>query len=156
MFIIQLTYPPPPKKNSKTLKILKQGKIFMAKIDRLLTTTISNSTGTKIEKKLINGRWLGTQNLLRKVITYGENTPLKKIGIDKVEITKLPYNYYKDKSSRYDYYSKGIRIISIDKSEEKGTIGSILYNQRITHLIDRNSFGKTLKNYFNFIKDLNS
>lgn len=155
MFIIQLTYPP-PKKNSKTLKILKQGKIFMAKIDRLLTTTISNSTGTKIEKKLINGRWLGTQNLLRKVITYGENTPLKKIGIDKVEITKLPYNYYKDKSSRYDYYSKGIRIISIDKSEEKGTIGSILYNQRITHLIDRNSFGKTLKNYFNFIKDLNS
>ena len=128
----------------------------MAKIDRLLTTTISNSTGTKIEKKLINGRWLGTQNLLRKVITYGENTPLKKIGIDKVEIIKLPYNYYKDKSSRYDYYSKGIRIISIDKSEEKGTIGSILYNQRITHLIDRNSFGKTLKNYFNFIKDLNS
>lgn len=143
-------------KNSKTLKILRQGKIFMAKIDRLLTTTISKSTGTKIEKKLINGRWLGTQNLLRKVITYGENTPLKKIGIDKVEITKLPYNYYKDKSSRYDYYSKGIRIISIDKSEEKGTIGSILYNQRITHLIDRNSFGKTLKNYFNFIKDLNS
>lgn len=56
----------------------------------LISSTVNAKTGTKIGKYVFTPNNPNLPTGLRKAIELGQYTPLKKMGIDKVTITKVP------------------------------------------------------------------
>lgn len=72
-------------------------------LGNVVSRTVSSKTGTEVIKSNFQGT-------LRKLITYGKNTPMAQTGIEQVEIWNLPNNIKKT-----SYYKQGKEIFGLTK-----------------------------------------
>lgn len=82
------------------------GRNSIVKLGNVFRETVNKKTGTVVQKAIVNEtRGLCGDiklNGVKKLITYGKQTPLRKKGIDQVMITT-----YKDGCKEYEYFHKG-------------------------------------------------
>ena len=69
------------------------------KLGNVVRTIVNAKTGTKIEKAI------GSEKALFKLITFGENSKMKSLGVDQVKLSKYP------DGSKYITFYNGIKQI---------------------------------------------
>lgn len=120
---------------------------MVASLGNVISTNVMAKTGTVVEKMLTgNGE-------LRKVIQYGKQSPLRRLGIDVVKITtgktgEKTFGYYK-KTPNIDGKERLIRLFSFNKNKNSRFYNTISCPDAVLALADDGKqFSKTLKNIF--------